>query len=89
LGDAAARGADYGVACGAMNVKLDIGSDAWEDFIVETLRAMSRTSRRGFAVNFLDPIPVGPISQGLYRTAALATVLRRGSGDLRSLGQPR
>ncbi len=68
LGDAAPRVADYSVASGVMNVKLDIGRDVWEDFIAETLRAINRASRRGFAVNFLDAIPVKPVTQSLYRT---------------------
>jgi SAM-dependent methyltransferase len=68
VGDAAPRLADYAVASGVMNVQLDISRVAWEDFIAETLRTMRRTCRRGFAVNFLDPIPAEPASRGLYRT---------------------
>jgi len=68
VGHAAPRVADYSVASGVMNVQLDISRTFWEDFIAETLRAMRRGSRRGFAVNFLDEVPAEPAWDGLYRT---------------------
>jgi cytochrome P450 len=74
VGHAAPRLADYSVASGVMNVQLDFGREEWEALIAETLRAMRRGSRRGFAVNFLDLIPTEPASQGLYRTEALPWV---------------
>lgn len=49
------RLADYSVASGIFNVKLDQPLLAWEQFIAEALTQMNRTSLRGFAVNFLAP----------------------------------
>jgi SAM-dependent methyltransferase len=49
------RIADYSVASGIFNVKLDQPADLWEDFIANTLEDMWATSRRGFAVNLMAP----------------------------------
>ncbi|MBS0343683.1 MAG: class I SAM-dependent methyltransferase [Proteobacteria bacterium] len=51
----AARLADYSVASGVFNVRLDAGEQAWELLVAETLASMRASSRRGFAVNFLHP----------------------------------
>ena len=45
--------ADYTLASGIFNVRLDTPVDAWERYIRETLDDMARVSRRGFAFNLL------------------------------------
>jgi SAM-dependent methyltransferase len=45
--------ADYSVASGIFNVKLDAGKEAWEEFILDTLVNMNEKSLRGFAFNCL------------------------------------
>jgi SAM-dependent methyltransferase len=51
------RPADYSVASGIFNVRLDEPLRLWERFVADTLRTMAAGSRRGFAVNFLNPLP--------------------------------
>ena len=64
------RCADYSVASGIFNVRIHEPLPLWEDFIADTLRQMAQTSARGFAVNFLAPLPVGVEGKPeLYRTA--------------------
>ena len=55
VADACPRVADYSVASGIFNVKLDTPLDMWERCIARTLRDVRRSSRRGFAVNFMAP----------------------------------
>ena len=45
--------ADFAVASGIFNVKLDADTMAWHQHIVETLDILSRASIRGFAFNML------------------------------------
>jgi len=45
--------ADYTVASGLFNVKLDTPDDRWRTYVLDTLDAMSRISTRGFAFNLL------------------------------------
>lgn len=45
--------ADYGVASGIFNLRLAIADDVWLRFIEDTVDAMARTSRLGFAFNCL------------------------------------
>ncbi|MEO6972808.1 MAG: methyltransferase domain-containing protein [Rhodoferax sp.] len=62
------RVADYSVASGIFNVKLNQPDALWTLFIKETLTMMRATSRRGFAVNFLAPLTTGaPGEPELYR----------------------
>ena len=62
--------ADYAVASGIFNVKLDQPRAVWERFVAATLRDMHAASRRAFAVNFLAPASPGqPDVTALYRTA--------------------
>lgn len=56
VASASPRVADYSVASGIFNVKLDHPDALWTQFIEATLAAMQATSRRGFAVNFLAPL---------------------------------
>jgi len=61
--------ADYSVASGIFNVKLHHSLVSWERFVRGTLVDMDATSRRGFAVNFMAPVPRGQSSPvELYRT---------------------
>lgn len=53
------RVADYAVASGIFNVKLTQSIALWEQMIAQTLDEMHATSLRGFAVNFLTPMPDG------------------------------
>jgi SAM-dependent methyltransferase len=61
------RVADYSVASGIFNVKLDQAIDAWEDFIRATLDDLAACSRLGFAVNFLRAVDTEPRVPQLYR----------------------
>ncbi|MDQ5846422.1 MAG: class I SAM-dependent methyltransferase [Acidobacteriota bacterium] len=45
--------ADYAVASGIFNVKLDTPAAEWESYLTRTLANINSLSRRGFAVNFL------------------------------------
>lgn len=47
------RTADFTVASGIFNVRLDQTDDAWTGYIETTLEHMDRTSARGFAFNCL------------------------------------
>lgn len=64
------RIADYSVASGVFNVKLTQPVELWEQFVSMTLADMNATSRRGFAVNFLAPLPPDMLhTPELYRVA--------------------
>lgn len=68
---AALRTADYSVASGIFNVKLDHPLEAWELFISNTMLNMSNASRKGFAVNFMAPLVSQDASANpLYRAPA-------------------
>jgi SAM-dependent methyltransferase len=45
--------ADYTVASGIFNVRLDAGDDAWETHVLATLDRLDALSERGFAFNML------------------------------------
>ena len=47
------RRADYCVASGIFNIKLDHDRAAWEEFVADTLEQMYARCTRGVAVNFL------------------------------------
>ena len=53
------RAADYSVASGIFNVKLNQPIAMWEQLIEKTLGEMHARSRLGFSVNFLAPMPEG------------------------------
>ena len=56
--------ADYTVASGIFNVKLDVPTAEWERYVLSTLDVLARLSVRGFAFNMLtsysDPDRVRP-----------------------------
>jgi SAM-dependent methyltransferase len=45
--------ADYTVASGIFNVKLDHGDARWRDYVLDTIAALGALSTRGFAFNML------------------------------------
>ena len=45
--------ADYGIASGIFNVRLDRSDAEWQDYLESTLDVLDRTSRRGFSFNCL------------------------------------
>ena len=47
------RPADYAVASGIFNVRLQTPDDAWLKYMLETIDTMARLSTRGFAFNVL------------------------------------
>jgi SAM-dependent methyltransferase len=46
--------ADYAVASGIFNVKLDTPEEAWQEYVLETLERLARLTSRGFAFNVLS-----------------------------------
>jgi len=69
VGARSPRVADYAVASGLFNVKLDEPAELWTGFIEATLKDMAAGSRLGLAVNFLAPLPEGMEGKPeLYRT---------------------
>jgi SAM-dependent methyltransferase len=59
--------ADYTVASGIFNVKMDVASEDWREYVITTLGAIARLSAKGFAFNMLtcysDP---GKMREDLY-----------------------
>ena len=69
FGHASSREADFSLASGIFNVRLDLPPDDWTGLIAATLNGLHATSRLGFAVNFLEPAPAGSTARPeLYRT---------------------
>jgi len=64
----AVEAADYCVASGVFNVKLDFAEDEWERYVEATLSSMSQYSRRGFAFNMMASWPGGRSAPELYRS---------------------
>ncbi len=46
--------ADYAVASGIFNVKLDTPQETWQEYVLETLERLARLAIRGFAFNVLS-----------------------------------
>ncbi|HSH90425.1 MAG TPA: class I SAM-dependent methyltransferase [Ramlibacter sp.] len=67
VGSNCPRVADYSVASGVFNVKLDQPAEAWEAFIRAMLDDLAANSRLGFAVNFLRAVDTEPRVPQLYR----------------------
>lgn len=62
------RVADYSLASGIFNVRLELPLGHWELFVEAALRDLHNNSRYGFAVNFMAPLPAGMDSPPqLYR----------------------
>jgi SAM-dependent methyltransferase len=47
------RVADYSVASGIFNVKMNLPADQWTDYVLRTVDSMHRSCSRGFAFNVL------------------------------------
>ena len=47
------RAADYTIASGIFNVKLDVGEERWVAYVLDTLDRMRELSTRGFGFNML------------------------------------
>jgi SAM-dependent methyltransferase len=47
------QAADYLIACGVLNLKLDVGVGPWTDYCLEMIDRFDKLSRRGFAFNML------------------------------------
>lgn len=70
VGHSPLRCADYSVASGIFNVKLEHSREVWECAIRATLAGLASNSCRGFAVNFLlAPRQASLARPGLYTTA--------------------
>jgi SAM-dependent methyltransferase len=59
--------ADYSVASGIFNIKLDWPTEAWEDYVESILRDLRANSRLGVSVNFMQSLD-GASDPRLYRT---------------------
>jgi SAM-dependent methyltransferase len=70
VADASPRVADYSIASGIFNVKLDQPLELWEQFVAGTMHDMRTASRKGFAVNFMKAAGTRgePAASLLYRT---------------------
>lgn len=53
VGERLSQIADFSVASGVMNVKLDRSNDEWEAHIFKLIEMMHEASRLGYAMNFL------------------------------------
>lgn len=51
--EAALQPADYAIASGIFNVKLDTAVDDWSDYVMDTLARIDRLGNRGLAFNML------------------------------------
>ncbi len=60
--------ADYSLASGVFNVKLDWPVEAWESYVKSILIDLRAKSRRGIAVNFMLPLDEPDSEHRLYRT---------------------
>lgn len=70
-GETPSCAADYSVASGIFNVRLDVPDAQWRGLVMRTLRIMAASSTRAFAVNFLQPVPKDVASPPeLYRPGA-------------------
>ena len=68
VAEGAVRLADYSLASGIFNVKLDCPLPAWEALVAHTLADLQRHSRLGWAVNFIvPPVPGQASPPELYR----------------------
>lgn len=65
-GHSGSRMADYSIASGIFNVEQDQPRHGWEAFVATSLDNLYETSRRGFAVNFMQQPTTGAGRKGLY-----------------------
>lgn len=69
VGATSPRQADYSVASGIFNVRLEHPVALWERYVARILDNLHDTSRIGFAVNFRAQPHSGFLSAGLYETS--------------------
>ncbi len=55
------RPAEFTVASGLFNLKLDVDDSEWRDYVVETIAALDALSERGFAFNMLTSYSDPPL----------------------------
>lgn len=68
IANSSLRSADYSIASGLFNVRLNHADIDWEPWVAQTLQNLRSASRVGFSVNFLSPPQPGESSpQALYR----------------------
>ena len=60
--------ADYSLASGVFNVKLNWPVAEWESYVSSILSDLRANSRRGLAVNFMLPLEQSSEQPLLYRT---------------------
>ncbi|HVZ45966.1 MAG TPA: methyltransferase [Ramlibacter sp.] len=64
--------ADYAVASGIFNVRIDEPVALWRTFVAHTLQGIAASCSKAFAVNFLKPLPRGTDTvPELYRPRAV------------------
>lgn len=63
VGHECGRAADYSIASGVFNVRLDHSAQLWTAHIQAMLMDLHRSSRKGFAVNFMLPAAVTGIPE--------------------------
>jgi len=92
-GHACGRMADYSIASGIFNVKLDHSPRLWTAHVQATLLDLHRSSRKGFAVNFMLPTATAQTAE-LYGStpdpwvAYCETVLNRSVELVQGYGMP-
>ena len=57
-------GADYTLASGIFNVRLDTDERSWHDYVVDVLDSLASLSGRGFAFNMLTRYADPPLMRG-------------------------
>lgn len=93
VGHECGRVADYSIASGLFNVKLDHSPQLWIPHVQATLQELDRSSRKAFAVNFMLPAAAAGTPE-LYGSAPepwaayCATVLGRPVELVQGYGLP-
>jgi hypothetical protein len=44
---------DYSIVSGTFNIKLDVSTENWTDYVIQALNSMNRISHKGLAFNML------------------------------------
>ena len=68
VGHQCAEPADYSIASGIFNVRLEHGLAVWTDHVRHSLLNLHASSRNAFAVNFMLPTPAVSRTPQLYGT---------------------
>jgi hypothetical protein len=72
---------DFATASGVFHVKLGHAADAWEAYMLQTLKAMDGKARRGWSANFLTSYsdPTRMVSHLYYADPYFVFDYRRGT----------